>query len=247
MLEGAVEHVVARRVAPLEPAVLVGVEADVERAVAAPGVGGERHAGHGMPLAIDDLAAQRVRRPEAEFQRRPILGMDLAKVGAKCSRPDRDDRRAGRAVLQQELATGVGLRLAPAIERVAAAHGRPGDRLSLGVEHAAPDRETALEDGHRIGLPQGRAAALEEPGRLDLETHAAQIGGCVVEPPSALGVGRGLDEVEADEYDFSVSAGGASTVILAPATGAPASSFTTPPIGIPGTQRISLTAGRWSG
>ena len=41
---------------------------------------------------IDDLAAQRVCRPEAEFQRRPILGMDLAQVGRVARGPDRDDR-----------------------------------------------------------------------------------------------------------------------------------------------------------
>ena len=86
-LEDAVEDGVARRIAPLEPAVLAGVDAEVERPVAAPGVGGDRRAGHGIALPVDDLAAQRVPRPEPEFQRGPILGVDLPQVGREALGP----------------------------------------------------------------------------------------------------------------------------------------------------------------
>ena len=134
---------------------------NVERAVAAPGLGRDRHAGHGLALPVDDLAAQRVPRPEAEFQRRLVLGVDLPQVGAKPSACTVTTDAPGLQFSSTNSPRASVFDWLRRLNMSPPRDVRAGDRLAPGIEHASLDREAPLQDGHGVEVC---ATAAPPPG-----------------------------------------------------------------------------------
>ena len=205
----------------------------------------------GLPLMSITLTASWNRaRGHPDFDGAVLLGdSDLFNPGCEPIGLDRDDRRSGSQVSRVNSprsfvvalggpgvprCSGPKMALAPLTGRPAASH------------DATRHRQPFLEDRHAVELCRRWAAVPLMMRMLDVRPDLGQVLRRDVQAPLALRVVL-VDPSLKAELVFSDSVGGAWTWTVAPSIGRPDSSFTIPPMVVPGSNRNSFDAGRLIG